>query len=206
MLLLSLVIVISYLIGAIPFAYLFGRLKGIDLRKFGSGNIGATNALRVLGKEIGISVLLLDMLKGFVVVVFLGDLLSLRTPNLSDDLLRIILGISAICGHIWTIFLNFKGGKGVATTFGVLLGLAIKIKGFFLVFIAVILTWIIVFLLVRIVSVSSLVAAITLPIYILIFKPTKIFFLLSILICLLVIWRHKSNIKRILAGKEPRLF
>ena len=105
-------LIISYLIGSIPTAYLFGRvLKGIDIRKIGSGNVGATNAMRALGKGPGITVLLLDILKGFIVVVFLGDYFANKPIFFQVQNLRIFMGLCCICGHNWTIFLQFKGGK-----------------------------------------------------------------------------------------------
>ena len=99
-------VIVSYLIGAIPTAYIFGRaLKGIDIRQHGSGNVGATNAFRILGKGPGTAVLLLDVLKGAVVTSLVADLFGQ-----TDPLMRVILGIIVVCGHNWTVFLNFKGG------------------------------------------------------------------------------------------------
>jgi len=201
-------ILISYLIGSIPTAYIFGRvLKGIDIRKFGSGNIGATNALRVLGKWPGITVLVLDILKGFIAVVFLGNLVVVRMGGLAETSARILLGLSCICGHNWTIFLKFKGGKGMATTLGVLLGLAVRVAGLNLIFALVILTWLVIFIITRIVSLASILAGISLPIYMLFFGPRDPHFLIfaSFLLCLFIILRHKDNLKRISQGKEPRL-
>jgi len=199
-------IFISYLIGSIPTAYIFGRLlKGIDIRQFGSGNVGATNALRVLGTGPGIAVLVLDILKGSLAVIFLGNLIYPKVAFVSDEILRIILGLSCICGHNWSIFLRFKGGKGIATTFGVLLGLSIKISGFKLIFGLVILTWVLVFVIVRIVSVASVLTGVTLPIYMIIFKQSNVLKFASILISIFILLRHKSNIKRVFQGKESRL-
>ena len=199
-------IIISYLIGSIPTAYIFGRLlKGIDIRKFGSGNVGATNALRVLGKPAGITVLVLDVLKGFVAVIFLGDLVALRIPRIPDETLRIILGLSCILGHNWTVFLRFKGGKGVATTFGVLLGLALKIAGLKVILVISVLTWLLIFVITRIVSLASVLTAVTLPIYMLLFKQSRVSVFLAIILSIIILLRHKSNLKRILQGKEPRL-
>jgi len=198
--------IVSYLIGSLPSAYLFGRLlKGIDIRKFGSGNVGATNALRVLGKPAGITVLVLDILKGFVAVVFLGDFLTSTIIDIPDEALRIALGLSCICGHNWTIFLRFKGGKGIATTFGVLLGLAVKVSGFKIVLALSVLTWLALFLLSRIVSLASIFTGITLPVYMILFKQSNILVLSSVVIAVFIILRHKSNLKRLLQGKEPRL-
>ena len=115
-------LIISYLVGSIPTAYLFARIfKGIDIRKHGSGNVGATNAIRVLGKTIGICVLIIDVLKGFVVVLFLADRFS------GYEWFKIAVGFASVCGHNWPVFLRFKGGKGVATSLGVLLGLALSL-------------------------------------------------------------------------------
>jgi len=198
-------IVISYLIGSIPTAYIFGRvLKGIDIRKFGSGNVGATNALRVLGKPVGISVLVLDILKGFVVVFFLGNTIVARITGISDITARVLLGFCCICGHNWTIFLRFKGGKGMATTLGILLGLAVKSVGIKVVFALVILTWLAVFILTRIVSLASILSGITLPAYMFLFKQPRILIYSSVLFAIFIILRHRSNLKRIFQGKEPR--
>lgn len=189
-------ILTSYLIGSIPTAYIFGRaLKGIDIRSFGSRNVGATNALRVLGKGAGITVLVLDTLKGLIVVVFL-----------SNELLSIVFGIACIIGHIWTIFLKFKGGKGMATALGVLLGLAFKIAGLKIVLGLAILTWLIIFILTRIVSLASILSAAVLPLLMVIFKQSPVLIFVSFLLSALVIYRHKHNLQRIIQGKEPRLY
>jgi len=199
-------IIISYLVGSIPTAYIFGRLlKGIDIRKFGSGNVGATNALRVLGRGPGISVLVLDILKGFIVVTLLADILSSAVTGVSVETLRIIFGLSCICGHNWTVFLRFKGGKGIATTFGVLLGLAIKIGGLKVILALSVITWLIIFFMSRIVSLSSVITGIALFVYMFAFKQSNTLKFLSIILAIFIIIRHKSNLKRILQGKEPRL-
>jgi glycerol-3-phosphate acyltransferase PlsY len=199
-------IIISYLVGSIPTAYIFGRLlKGIDIRKFGSGNVGATNALRVLGRGPGISVLVLDILKGFIVVTLLADILSSAVTGASVETLRIIFGLSCICGHNWTVFLRFKGGKGIATTFGVLLGLAIKIGGLKVILALSVITWLIIFFMSRIVSLSSVISGIALSVYMFAFKQSNTLKFLSIILAIFIIIRHKSNLKRIFQGKEPRL-
>lgn len=199
-------ILISYLIGSIPTAYIFGRLlKGIDIRKFGSGNIGATNALRVLGKPAGIAVLVLDILKGFAAVFFLGNIIAPRITGISDITARVILGFCCICGHNWTIFLRFKGGKGMATTLGVLLGLTVKAAGIKVVFALVILTWLVVFAMSRIVSLASILSGIALPLYMFLLKQPHILIYSSALLSILIILRHKSNLKRLFQGKESRL-
>jgi glycerol-3-phosphate acyltransferase PlsY len=199
-------IIISYLIGSIPTAYIFGwLLKGIDIRKFGSGNIGATNAFRVLGRVPGITVLLLDTLKGFVVAAVLANYFFLKSGSSAGDLLWIIFGLSCVAGHIWTIFLGFKGGKGMATTLGVLLGLTLRIPGLKTVLGIAILLWLVTFIFSRIVSLASLTSAIALPVLAVIFRQSAALIASSIMLSALVILRHKSNIKRLFQGKEPRI-
>ena len=206
MLRIVLVTIISYLIGSIPTAYIFGRwLKGIDIRQYGSGNVGATNALRVLGKGPGIAVLLLDVIKGLVAVLFLGGLLEPEINLIGSQARYIILGLACISGHNWTVFLSFKGGKGVATTLGVLAGLAIKISGLKLILGLMLLTWLAVFLIARIVSLASVIAAVSFPIYMLLFKQSRALFFTSLIFTAFILLRHKSNLKRIFQGKEPRL-
>ncbi|MDD5409336.1 MAG: glycerol-3-phosphate acyltransferase, partial [Candidatus Omnitrophica bacterium] len=146
------------------------------------------------------------ILKGFIVVVFLGDFFSHKTIFLESQNLRIIMGLCSICGHNWTIFLKFKGGKGIATTFGVLLGLTLRLPGLSIVIGILVLTWVTVFMVSRMVSLASITAAIALPVSILFFKQPVIFTVVSIILCLFVLIRHKSNLSRILQGKEPRLY
>lgn len=187
----------SYLIGSIPTAYIFGRaLKGIDIRKFGSGNVGATNALRVLGKKAGISVLIIDIIKGVLAVLLLGR---------GTEIICIIAGVSCIAGHNWTVFLNFNGGKGMATTLGVLIGLTLVIPGLKIILGLTILIWLIIFVVSRIVSLASIFSAIGLPILMLCFKKSPLLIALSFILSCLIILRHKANIKRILQGKEPQM-
>ena len=199
-------IAISYLIGSIPTAYLFGRfLKGIDIRQFGSGNVGATNALRVLGKGPGITVLFLDILKGYIAVVFVGNFVASRFSGISLEALRILLGISCISGHNWTIFLRFKGGKGIATTLGVLIGLATQMAALRMILALVIVTWLVVFIISKIVSLSSLVAGVSLPILTLLFRQSLVLTATSILLAVFVVLRHKNNLIRLFQGTESRL-
>lgn len=199
-------IIISYLIGSLPTAYLFGRLfKRIDIREHGSGNMGATNALRVLGRGAGITVLLIDILKGALPVIFIGDYLVARNPGLSPEVVRIIIGISCICGHNWTVFLKFKGGKGVATTLGVLIGLSLGIPVFAKSLILIIFLWLIVFLFSRIVSLASLIAAFAFVPLLVIFRSPMVLVVFGLLISAFIVVRHKKNISRILQGKESRI-
>ncbi|MDD4910012.1 MAG: glycerol-3-phosphate 1-O-acyltransferase PlsY [Candidatus Omnitrophica bacterium] len=201
-----LAVIISYLIGSIPTAYIFGRLvKGVDIREYGSGNVGATNAFRVLGKLPGAIVLLLDIFKGLFVVVFLAGYLMPSADILSANTFRIVTGICAISGHNWTIFLNFKGGKGVAASLGVLIGICVMNPSLWIVIGLSLLVWLTVFLLSRIISLSSIAASAALPVFTALFKSSPELLILSLLLCALSLWRHKANIKRLIEGSEPRL-
>lgn len=200
-------IIFSYLIGSIPTAYIFVRLlKGEDIRKSGSGNVGATNALRVLGKKAGASVLALDILKGFIAVFFLGGRLSSGIPEASGRMLLVTLGIACVCGHVWTVFLKFKGGKGVATTLGVLLALSLKVPGLKIVLALTLASWLAVFLLTRIVSLASVLACVSFPIYMAVFKQDPSMILITGLLAGFIVLRHRANLSRLLQGKERRLF
>ncbi len=194
-------IIISYLIGSIPTAYIFGRLlKGVDIRQHGSGNVGATNAMRILGKGPGAIVLFLDILKGFLAVMILPSFF--KAPG---EVSIILIGLFCVFGHIWTVFLGFKGGKGIATTLGVMLALAAKVSGLSPLLGLALLVWMVFFLLFRIVSLASILSSLALPIFTLIFSRSKVLIALSVFLSLLVIWRHKSNISRLLQGKESRI-
>jgi len=198
-------IIISYLIGSIPTAYILGRiLKGIDIRKFGSGNVGATNAFRLLGPIWGVVVLVLDILKGIIPVTVLADYF-LNNWAYSGIILRMLFGLTCVCGHNWTLFLRFKGGKGVATTLGVLAGLAMVVNELRLVLFLVILVWLIAFLIFRIVSVASVLSALALPLFTLILHRSKELLVLSIIFCIFIILRHKRNLLGLFSKKERPL-
>jgi glycerol-3-phosphate acyltransferase PlsY len=198
---------ISYLIGSVPTAYIFVRiLKGQDIRTLGSGNVGATNALRVLGKPLGVTILALDILKGFIAVVIVGDWVAAQGGIVSGEALRILLGLACVSGHNWTVFLRFKGGKGIAATFGSLLGLAFKIYGLRLVLGLVVLVWVAVFLASRIVSLSSVLAGISLPVFTALLRQSGVLIAASLVLAVFVIVRHRSNLERIFQGKERSLF
>ena len=144
--------IISYLIGSIPTAYLFGKItKNIDIRQHGSGNVGATNVFRVFGKGPGILVLVLDILKGVIAVALVPDILGM-----TENFPRIFMSLAVVCGHNWTCFLQFKGGKGIATSLGVLIGLTIRIAVIRPVLLLTVLTWVISFLISGFVSLSSI--------------------------------------------------
>lgn len=197
--------IVSYFIGSFPTAYIFVRLiKGIDIRQRGSGNVGATNAFRVLGPAWGIAILLMDIFKGAFCPWLVGDYLLGKEALL---FLRILLGLAAISGHNWTVFLHFKGGKGVAATIGVFLGLAIKMPDLGIVLILSLGVWLSVFILSRLVSLASIVTAVLFPFFMLIFffGQNSGLIAFSFICSVFVIFRHKSNIIRLLRREEPRL-
>lgn len=197
----ALAVVVSYLIGSIPTAYIFGRvLKGIDIRKHGSGNVGATNAFRILGKGAGSAVLLIDVAKGAVVTSLVADLFGLHDP-----LMRVFLGLVVVCGHNWTVFLNFKGGKGIATSLGVLIGLTIAIASIRPVVLYTFLSWVVVFLITGYVSLASMIASVTLPLLALIFPQPFAVVMLAVILCVFVVLRHRPNITRLLQNKESKV-
>ena len=194
------VAVAAYLLGSIPTGFLVAKAKGIDIRSVGSGNIGATNAMRVLGKPTGIFVLLLDAAKGYA-AVWLASLLFKQLNNPAElETLRVVAGIGAVLGHNYTCWLKFKGGKGIATTAGVYLALAPVALGVALA------VFILTVLITRYVSVGSIAAAMALPATVWIMSPNNLF-LGSVTTALgaLAIYKHKSNLQRLLAGTENRL-
>ncbi len=220
--------VLAFLLGSIPFGLIIAKAKGINIRDHGSGNIGATNVLRVIGKKYGITCLLLDALKGFIPVLIAVNLiriaghhplLTLSFPDawtldlpaseaLKGQLAHISTALAAVLGHNYSPWVGFKGGKGIATSAGVFLALMPMGVA------VLVVVWLLAFLLTRYVSVASIVAAVALP-FITIYgswkhgriadgtwnKPLLVF---SILIALLAIWKHRSNIQRLLAGTEHR--
>jgi glycerol-3-phosphate acyltransferase PlsY len=196
-----------FLLGAIPTGYIAGRmLKGIDIRKEGSGNMGATNVLRVLGKGPGAAVLAIDLGKGAAAVTLL-PLIFHQVGLLEVSGVWVIAGgLAAVLGHNYTPFLGFKGGKGVATSAGVFLGLAPVSMG------ATVMVFVVGVAMTRMVSVGSIAAATLLPVYILAFKeggetPPHLgqVFWLAMLLALFIWVKHIPNIKRILAGTENKL-
>ncbi len=184
--------VLAFIFGSIPFGYVIGKLKGVDVRQHGSGNIGATNVSRVLGKKYGALVLFLDALKGALPV------LILKVLGFSLEY-QVIAGFFAILGHCFSPFLNFKGGKGVATGLGVFLVVSPKITliAFFI--------FLLVFFLTRYVSLSSITAALSYPVIFKLFgKPSDFTSLLIFLTAFVVVGKHYQNIIRLLKGEEKR--
>lgn len=190
-----LIVVVGYLIGSINLSIvLTKKVKGIDIRKEGSGNAGTTNTLRVLGKKYAAIVLLFDILKG-VAVILIAMLIS---PLVADANLLISLGgLAVILGHNFPLYYNFKGGKGVATTLGIILIVTPSLGCICLVF------GLIIIALTKMVSVGSILAAILYPILVLFLA--KEYFIFALFVSLLLIFRHRKNIKKILEGNESKI-
>jgi glycerol-3-phosphate acyltransferase PlsY len=196
----------AYLIGSVPFGYMVGRWQGIDIRQHGSGNIGATNVIRVLGKKIGVPVFILDVIKGALPVLLVVLCFRRIFPSGSQMLLyvaEVVAAFAAVCGHNYTCWLGFKGGKGVATSAGALVAL---MPWALLVALVV---WGLTFYLSRYVSLASILAAIALVAFTLVrylaFSPDRLpQLLLAMTLCGLTIWRHRANIARLRAGTEAR--
>ncbi len=181
----------AYLAGGFPTAYVAGKLfKRIDIRRHGSGNVGATNAVRVLGRKIGALVFAVDILKGwgpvFLATIFIPEY----------ELAMIAVGVSAILGHVFTPYLGFKGGKGVATGAGVLFGL------YPAVFFVALAVWLLIFVVSRVVSISSIAAAASLPIASFFFRLSPIAIATMVLLFAFTLWSHRSNIARLRNGER----
>jgi glycerol-3-phosphate acyltransferase PlsY len=198
-----LLVIVAYLLGAIPTGYLAGRyLKGIDIREHGSGSTGATNVLRTLGKSVAAGVLAIDLLKGAIAVALANGLSFLPTemvPPSWQAWLTTAAGLAALVGHSRSIFLNFTGGKSVATSLGILLVMnpivALGTLGSFLTILAIS----------RIVSLSSIAGAIAVNILMLVLQQPLPYILFAALAGIYVVIRHRSNIGRLLAGTEPQI-
>ncbi len=204
-------IVAAYLIGSVPFGYLAGRLNGLDLREHGSCNIGATNAVRVLGKKWGIPVFICDFLKGYVPLLLMKLHLGGDATQFSAADMGWFLGVlfALVLGHTFTCFLKFKGGKGVATTGGCLFAVSPLVGGVALA------TWVLMMALTRYVSLSSMVAGVGMMV-----TALYVFYMvdgamsaadsmvLGLLgfIFILVVWKHRTNIVRLCNGTEPKAF
>lgn len=197
----------AYFLGSIPFGLLAGRLRGLDIRKVGSGNIGATNVWRTLGWQWGLPTFLCDFGKGLVAVVIARHLAAAWIPNAAPDDLNyagISAAIACILGHSFPIWLGFKGGKGVATSLGVIIGM-MPLAG-----LSIFAVWGLVLWISRYVSVASIIAAFSLPIFVVVYlfighMQGWATFYFSVAAALLVILRHRANIRRLIAGTENRI-
>ena len=189
----ALLIIAAYLIGSIPTGLILGKLIWKkDLRQYGSRNIGATNAWRILGKKAGLLIFVLDFIKGQ-----LGVLLG--AYFLSSPGAMVVGGLFAIFGHMFPIFLGFKGGKGVSTTLGVIAALMPKVTAI------IVLVWLVLVLITRYVSVGSVVAAVLAPILAAVFREPTIYFLFVLIAGVFIVLRHKENLARLKAGRENKI-
>jgi acyl phosphate:glycerol-3-phosphate acyltransferase len=195
-------VAIAYLMGSIPSAVWIGKIFfGIDIRQHGSGNAGATNTFRVLGKAAGITVLAMDVSKGLIAITLLAWLNPYEAETLAQVNFKLVIGITAVMGHIFPVFAGFKGGKGVATLLGVVTALhwqaALICIGIFL----------IIFLMTRYVSLGSMVTAISFPIlFLLFFRPVPLSLIyFSMVIAVLVLITHQKNIERLMRKEENRM-
>ncbi len=182
---------LAYLAGSIPFGLVVGKLFfGVDVRQHGSGNVGTTNVFRVLGKKAGVAVLICDMLKGFVPAAVAAALF--------DPWFAIFIAAAPVVGHIYSIFLKGRGGKGIATGAGVVLALVP------VVFAVCLVVWILLLLTTRFVSVASLTAAVLVPVLTIALSEPLPYEIAGVLVALIVWWAHRGNIQRLLAGEENR--
>ena len=190
----------SYLLGSIPFGILIGKLKGVDIRNYGSHNIGATNALRVLGPALGILVFILDFSKGAIPIIITKYIINWPADYPTYLIHPLIYGILAIIGHLFPVFLNFKGGKGISCFAGVMVLYCWQIS------VIAFLTFIIVFLITKIVSISSMLASLMLIVsyFILGIKDIPLLVMISLMF-VLIVYKHRSNIMRLIKGEENKI-
>ena len=198
-----LTVLIAYLLGSVPTGFLVAKARGVDIRTVGSGNIGATNVFRILGKPAGLFVLLADAIKGWLAVFVVARLVSgwlyPDAGSLAREWFSLCAGIAAILGHNYTCWLYFKGGKGIATSAGVLVAL---VPVPLLIILGV---WIIVFALSRYVSLASISAAFALPFAAWVVGESSTIILITAALAALAIYKHKANIKRLINGTENRI-
>jgi glycerol-3-phosphate acyltransferase PlsY len=199
-----LVVLVSYLLGSIPTGAIAGRVRGVDLRTHGSGNLGFTNALRVLGPGAGIPVLIVDVAKGLAAVIAVAAIAGPASP-LGPTGIRVAGGLAAIAGHIWPVFAGFRGGKAVATAAGVFLALSPIATA------VTIAVWVAVVFATKYVSVGSIIAALTLPFAVgiearVVRTPQPLLLVAATAaVAIAIVVRHRSNMRRLLAGTESRV-
>ena len=197
-----LIIFTSYLLGSLPTGFLIGKyLKNIDLRTMGSGSTGATNVLRNVGKWPALFVFIVDVGKGLIAVIIAKEFANQDLIDSNQGYMEVLAGISSISGHIWPIWLKGKGGKAVATGLGMFLALSWKVG------LASLGIFLIVLTKTKFVSLSSISAAILLPIFMFFYlgKFMHSYFFISLIVALLVIWKHRTNITRLLKGEESKI-
>lgn len=191
-----LLLIASYLLGSVPFGYIVVKLvKKIDIRQHGSGNIGATNVVRVCGKVLGYPVFLLDFFKGFLPVVVAAKLFgSAGISSVVFNITLMLAAVAAVAGHNWTCFLNFKGGKGVATTVGALIALSISLSFLRIPLIVAVFTWVLLFFIFRVVSLGSVSAGAVFALFCVFSVDVPIEFkILASFLAVFIVVRHKNN-------------
>ena len=206
-------ILAAYIIGSLPFGFWISKCLGVDIRNQGSGNIGATNVLRTLGRKVGIIVLILDILKGYLPVLIGSGIIINQLPDsmLGDEKIEgtiyVLLAIGAILGHNYTFWLGFKGGKGIATSAGAIMSFLPEVL------IGSTLVWILVFFSSRYVAIASIAAAFSIPILTVSLSHNYLFpdinssspvIIFGIIAAAMAVWRHRSNIQRLIKGEEDR--
>lgn len=196
---LTILLTAAYLFGAIPFGYLAAKLfRKIDIRRYGSGNIGATNVVRVCGKKLGYPVFVLDVLKG-VIPVFTASVLFKETSGVFYNFSLILAASASVAGHNWTCFLGFRGGKGVATTAGSLAALSAVLFFLRMPLFAAIIIWLAVFFIFRVVSLGSVTAAVTFALFCVFSIQVPLEFkILACFLALFILFRHKNNLPEII--------
>ncbi|MBL7069163.1 MAG: glycerol-3-phosphate 1-O-acyltransferase PlsY [Candidatus Omnitrophica bacterium] len=200
MIVLIIAVILSYLLGSIPMSYIIARItKGVDIRKYGSGNVGATNVLRTAGRAPAAIALIGDILKGVISVTVLAKTAYPASGIIDYESFRILLGLSVICGHIWPVFLRFKGGKGVATSTGVLLVICPKALGI------AACVWLLTVIITKYVSLGSLLGSISLPIITAVMGSSIQLVIFTITLCIISSYKHKSNIIRLINGEESKI-
>lgn len=191
--------IFAFLLGSIPFGMLIARAKGVDIRSVGSGNIGATNVVRALGPKVGLAVFVLDVLKGTIPALIAKQAIQAPVGEVQIQTISMLMGVIAILGHMFSPFIGFKGGKGVATGFGAALG---AIPGAALVGLAVISLTV---ALTRYVSLGSILAAISVPIFsMLVFRDSLQLLPILVVMAAFIIWKHRANIERLRNGTESK--
>jgi acyl phosphate:glycerol-3-phosphate acyltransferase len=194
-----LVVLVAYLLGSIPTGFLVAKARGVDIREVGSGNIGATNVMRILGKTAGIFVLLADAAKGWLAVLVVARLLAKWLNPTAGEAFAICAGVAAILGHMYSCWLYFKGGKGIATSAGVLIA---WVPLPLLIILAI---WIVVIAFTRYVSLASICASFALPFAAWIVGKSTTVILVTAALAALAIYKHRANIQRLLKGTENRI-
>ena len=193
-------LVLSYILGGIPFGFIITHaVKGVDIRRHGSGNIGATNVTRVVNRKWGVIVFVLDFAKGL-----LAPLLAILFLSHPANFIVILCALAVVSGHNWTPFLGFKGGKGVATSLGALCALGVKFPAFFMLLVIALIVWAVLFFTVRVVSIASIASALTFLVCSFVVELPLEFRVLSAVLVALLILRHTKNIKNLFEKKELR--